>query len=564
MKTAVLLRNVSLTYAGPDATPIVLPLREFGMENQRMLPALPQEPIVHSAPSKRLMLSYWDREVSIWRINKNVKRKETLESESEAEDRANNKKLIAKVLLKGEANITSTSISNNGGLLAVSTNLEVKLFRLKNRGPAEGETLKVSKMDLPKKLATTGAKLVQFSPDGRWLAVVQSDNRILMTRVLGDVSKSTSAIRIMPKFAPLVRLERNIEKRSLIGGLGRYERSINKLAFSSDSSIFAASDLAGYIDTWVLKGEEELADSDAGDEEDDASADSDDSDDEEEAKLTSVRGQSWTRNQNASSLPKLPAAATVLSFRPSTSASTTEDRLLVVTATSLVLEFSVLEGGLTKWSRSNPTSRFPEEFKGVIDQAMGCLWDVSNDKQRVWIYGTRWMFMFDLSRDFPAQADMKSTSLNSRKRRHAAAQENLRKGNTGAGSKIPDNELTMGMSRKMRKITDEENAEAAEFELIKKTQQDQDENDEEETEDKDTLLERLRRGQEVIVNGGSNENTAPHWWHTYKYRPIMGVVPISTEDASSGIEVVLVERPDWELDLPPRYYGDQEWEKHGL
>lgn len=228
----------------------------------------------------------------------------------------------------------------------------------------------------------------------------------------------------------------------------------------------------------------------------------------------------------------------------------------------MVLEFEVLTGGLTKWSRSNPTSRFPEEFRGVVDQAMGCLWDTTNGRQRVWIYGTKFMFMFDLSRDFPAQDQMKTHS--SRKRK-AAVLEN-RKSTTGAGSKTADNELTGGMSRKMQRIEqkDDESTEVAEFDLRKNVhQEDAEENDEE---DKDTVLERLRRGNEVVVNGASNGevNAAPHWWHTYKYRPIMGVVPIESEDAAGGIEVVLVERPDWELDLPARYYGDQEWEKPGL
>ena len=65
-------------------------------------------------------------------------------------------------------------------------------------------------------------------------------------------------------------------------------------------------------------------------------------------------------------------------------------------------------------------------------------------------------------------------------------------------------------------------------------------------------------------------------WHTYKYRPILGVVALGIEAcaefqsvsnggdvyaARRGAEVALVERPMWDLDLPPRYHGDQEWEK---
>jgi U3 small nucleolar RNA-associated protein 4 len=33
------------------------------------------------------------------------------------------------------------------------------------------------------------------------------------------------------------------------------------------------------------------------------------------------------------------------------------------------------------------------------------------------------------------------------------------------------------------------------------------------------------------------------------------------EDGDIGPEVVIVERPIWEVDLVPRYSGDEEWEK---
>jgi U3 small nucleolar RNA-associated protein 4 len=82
-----------------------------------------------------------------------------------------------------------------------------------------------------------------------------------------------------------------------------------------------------------------------------------------------------------------------------------------------------------------------------------------------------------------------------------------------------------------------------------------------------SALERLRRGENVIANiGGDDGANGPRWWHTYKYRPIMGCVVIgeaSNDNGGSGLEVALVERPIWEADLPPRYYGDQEWEKPG-
>ncbi len=135
-----------LTIAGPDASPIVVPLGQFGYENQRALPFLPQEPAVRSAPKKRLMMSWWDREVHVWRL-----RKSTLTSgDLEEEPAPQNRRLVAKILIKGEANITSAALSMDGSLVAVSTATEVKMIQLRPRKPEEGDSLKVSKVDLPR------------------------------------------------------------------------------------------------------------------------------------------------------------------------------------------------------------------------------------------------------------------------------------------------------------------------------------------------------------------------------------------------------------------------------
>lgn len=60
--------NINLT--GPDATPVVLPLREFGKEHHRKLSNLPQIPQLTSSPASRLVMSFWDREVSLWRVSR--------------------------------------------------------------------------------------------------------------------------------------------------------------------------------------------------------------------------------------------------------------------------------------------------------------------------------------------------------------------------------------------------------------------------------------------------------------------------------------------------------------
>jgi U3 small nucleolar RNA-associated protein 4 len=62
-----------------------------------------------------------------------------------------------------------------------------------------------------------------------------------------------------------------------------------------------------------------------------------------------------------------------------------------------------------------------------------------------------------------------------------------------------------------------------------------------------------------VPNGGevAEVEQKASWWHTFKYRPILGMVPVSGEQGQP-LEVVLVERPSWDLDLPPRFVGAHE------
>jgi len=104
-----------------------------------------------------------------------------------------------------------------------------------------------------------------------------------------------------------------------------------------------------------------------------------------------------------------------------------------------------------------------------------------------------------------------------------------------------------------------------------------------------SALAKFRRGEdheatrEITDEATQHDvDSGPASWHTFKYRPILGIVPLDEyveegEDRSIvesdgvnggpvddsgtgfGVEVALVERPLWDLDLPPRYQGDQEW-----
>ena len=539
---------------------MVVPLQQFGMDFQRALPFLPQEAPVKSAlmGKKRLLMSFWDREIRIWELSK-----PNSHSDKDVPEEGNSRKLVSKILIKGEASITSADLSSDGGMLAVCTTSEIKVFQLRQRKSAEGETsLKVSTVQTPNSF-TSGARLVQFSPDRKWLCIVRTDSRIILKRIVS----SALSIKFHSHSSKLERVDRKIEKHIILGGLGSYDRTVTQAAFSADSRILAVGDLAGYIDTFVLSGEEDLSQEpeEDGDASSSESSDSESDSDEEESPVKLTYGQYWTRNPSASSLPKLPSAPTVLSFRPATAGLTNgvttrtiatrhnpnpvphdipsgEDRLIVVTATSDVFEFEVLRGSLSTWSRNNPTSTFPTAFRKVRDLAKGCFWDVSNGRQRLWLYGSGWLFMFDLAFDFPEPIPDVKESM--KRKRHGKEES------SGAGSRVPDGKLGTGISRKMTKLVHGELITTEEVPLRPR---------EEFSDDEDMALERLLR-EVSTEKKDESEPVEANYWKTFKYRPILGMCAFGDGEP----EIAIVERPLWEADLPEKFYGNQEWESSGV
>jgi U3 small nucleolar RNA-associated protein 4 len=98
-------------------------------------------------------------------------------------------------------------------------------------------------------------------------------------------------------------------------------------------------------------------------------------------------------------------------------------------------------------------------------------------------------------------------------------------------------------------------------------EEDDDDDDEEDTDGGELLHMRDEQG----ANGSGpveKRDLKTKYWHTYKYRPILGIVPLQREEEEAGVgaalapvEVALVERPIWDVDLPPRYFADNEWER---
>lgn len=530
-------------------------------------------------------------------------------------------------------------LSSDGSILAISTMAELKLFHLRFKSGS----LKVQKLEAPIELTRTGARSLHISPDLRWLAIVRAENSIQLHRITKseDIKKGPN---ILPKVVSLKLLPRDPVKANYRhGSLGNYDRSIGHLAFSADSRILAVGDLSGFLDTWVLEGHEDLTQGVdrqiksvppiASSDDEDSDADSD-----EEEHATVILGQHWIRNPFASLLIKLPAAPLILSFRPSATRLTPdltngsvgvhptrhtphphshdlpngEDRLFVITAENQMYEFNVLSGKISDWSRRNPTSSLPREFRHLRDRAMGCVWDVRGQNERIWIYGVAWLWMFDLGRDLPAldEQDSKALTTNGengtrqlKRRREQNSEDDVSsersRHDTGAGSKVPSSEIRLGIGTKVRRI---KGGEGDKGHLVRLDREESLGSEDEESDyalanENDMALISLRRSTQVDGRGegvddigadgdplAENETRLTRrkeqerlsHWHTYKYRPILGIVPLGGEmdddEASAegegdvedewlrGLEVALVERPLWDLDLPPQFHGNQEWD----
>ncbi|CAG8924864.1 unnamed protein product [Penicillium salamii] len=604
-------KDISIAVSGgPDATPIVLPLREFGKEHHRKLSSLPQIPQLTSAPSARLVMSFWDREVSLFRVSRGpASPNENIDGQRH--------RLVGKVLIQGEENISSAMLSSDGKTLAVATVGEIKLFSLRRRKGDEKGALRIQKIDVPSTLSNEGARLVTISPDGRWLSVVRPNSEIYMARIQPS-STSADKTQVVPHFARLKRATRHVRhEKASHGSLGDYERTIRSIVFSDDSQLLATGDISGCVDTWALST---AKDSTNGTVKAKESSESDDDSSDDEDEDVEIEGERWSIAAAESPIPRMKSGVTLMSFRPKAAPTQQtltngtqqagQDRLMVLTSEHQLVEFSARDGTLSEWSRRNPKAYLPAEFRGVKDRAMGCMWDLFEGRERLWLYGASWLWMFDLLQDFPSpeQVEAGATSTEegktavqlakAAKRKREALEddeEERRKHNTGAGDRIQQSKMDVHFGTKVRKIVGSDESQGEWVALDKeRTRVPGEDDDAYEYDDafaatNESTLARLRRGdgaapetatpqkgsrkgadktpkKQVDGANGASAQPARRWWHTYKYRDILGIAPLNTLSGDGSddqgpmghLEVAVVERPMWDVELPGRYVKDHE------
>lgn len=582
---------------GSGAAPLVVPLREYGKENMRWLSSLPQDPPLASAPKARLLASWWERDIYIWRIARQTGDTDELDGPQSPH------RLVSRVTLAdGQPNIRHASISADGKLLAVSTSSVIKLFLL--RPKPDGNALAVRKLKLPYAFSRLGARMLSFSPDGKWLATVTPSSEVYIARL----ATSPDRPKQMYLLSKIVELDRHARKLKHPTAYTKYDRTITRLAFASDSSVLVSSDLSGCLDSWVLDGHEDVTapavdviqntskrgSSRAGSQ---VESDSEASDDDDDAVVV-FYGQHWTDNPAGHLLPRLDSAPTVLTFRPQASTGlpsealvngnpgvhatrhnphahshslpTGRHRLWIMTARQQMLELDVLAGRLSEWSRRNPSEALPDEFTRIMDKAVGAVWDITPSRERLWVYGHSWVFMLNVGGDLCESGTMAPT----RKRRRGRKSEmghvaKKIKPDSGAGGQVRGkSQQAIGRLGTVRRYEDGQ-WDVVDLERSGEEEDDDDDDDDDGDDHHDEVgmqqllqpvLDGTDPGDEDVPedqvrrkDDGTDGAGERRWWCTFTYRPILGMVPLEDErttderEGDAALEVVIVERPQWEV-----------------
>jgi len=446
-------------------------------------------------------------------------------------------------------------------LVVAQASSGIKAFHLIHKGnPCSSEDLEIRRVDVPDQLAQSRASLLTISPDSRWLSLVADSSNVLVAKI--DEGHEFEGVRwvgsIGPKLQTLKRLKRDIPRDVALDPLYEYRRTITKVTFSPDGNILVAADLGGYIDVWELKatthnGTDKLED-DASDSSDDESID---------GKQDDVLDwkKHWTLPGSSSGLPQIKFSIAALSVNTgikypqlstkdnSTKSPTDQYTLLVVTAPFNVLAFNPLTGALCRWSRHNNFVHMPPKMADSVDCIKGIIWH----GPRAWIYGFSSLFMLNLSVD----TGVIPTLAKLHRKRKAP--------NSGAGDEVHDEDVRF-KARKVQKTTtaggkveklEEKSVVAESFE------------GELEFFDYDSgargELQKLRGskvdgdgdGKEVVaVNGTGLSGRRRPYLETFRYRHVMGVVPLGDpavgDDPDQPLEVAIVEWP-FGQNLPDRW-----------
>lgn len=521
-----------------------MPFEHVDRQYHYMTSGLPHRSPIACAKIGRLIASWWEREIHIW-------------SFSPPRGEKNTQRLVSKIVLSGDEYVSDVSFDTGANFIAIATASDVKVFRLVLNIADDPSRPKLHPTKIAE-LKGQGARLIQFSENGKWLAFVTVENEVKMVKWTDwsglDVTVDTRMTRMK---LPFVRSGTEERKNQI---WGPYLNTISRMIFSPDGNVLVASDLSGGICVWAHheslrnKGVSAPQMTDAnsnggagggdGGADDNASNHSDDSDESDEHEDVG-----WGVVKSTQLLPKVRSAVTTMVFRPSDDCY----HLMVLDIQHRLVELDLLSGGLTSWGRKNARNALLPGAQENMDRAKGSFAGVDG---WMWFYGAQWLAGFDANvehdappKEAPKEAPSGQVPRGKKRKREEA----------GAGGKMKREEIQGLMYREEKTSVALAGVKTdVEFEDLS---------------DSDGDFEPFDPGEA----GGSRNNgelatgsTRPKTQHLeLKYRPILGIVPFGplqkeqTEEAvhdqaepveqERSIEVVLIERPEWDMDFADRY-----------
>lgn len=340
-----------LISGGAERSIVIQSVHQFHDGKYRKLTTSQQKPNVVINPSKRLIIMWQDQLIKIWKVF--------------SDEEANNKhKLVAKLNLADDENITSVSISDDATLLAVARLTSLKVFEL-SESNGNKHKLKVSKIrDDSFDSKFGGAKKITFCPNND-LLILTPEEEILRFEI--DAENLSISYKDEIETANKV-----VDKKSKLS----YSSTIKNLTTSKDGKYVAISRFNGSIEILSLQKDTK------------------------------------------------PYALTKLSSLPHLIKFTNQNTLLVLTEENKLYEFhteintdSTVDTLLTPWSKRN-SEFLPKQFLTLEDKPQGLFIDSSIDSSKIWIYGSTWLSFFDLSVNIPINKSYQNTSNITNKKRN--------------------------------------------------------------------------------------------------------------------------------------------------
>lgn len=335
-----------LVSGGVDKSIIINSVKFFNNNKiQKKLPiALQYQNNIIQHASQRLIIMWQDQQIKIWKIFKN----DTSINNSNLNLINKNYKLVSKMNLNEDSNISYVSISGDGELLAVGYLSSIKLFKLDYN--EVNQKMKIFKLkDLSEKLEAYGGKILRFDNANNLYFVNEGDELVKF-----DFKNQT-----FQTFG----FEDNINSKSKLS----YTNSIKDFKISSNGKIIAVSRYFGVLDLLYLKSNDEYL----------------------------------VKNliQDSSSL--------ILSFEFTRGDSS----ILILNNEHRLYEFFTCENKLvlTEWSKLN-SEKIPTIFQNLKNKCIGMFVDMKN-KDKIWLWGCNWISFINLNTNLPKSDISKKRKL---------------------------------------------------------------------------------------------------------------------------------------------------------